>query len=97
MMMDVWYISCSTGCTCCAYEDFDWGFYISEEEANNQANQWREGKDNPLASQYARYGRYRVVKAQAEVLPDGRLIVDRMVYDPIETTGLTAVNGTWRD
>ena len=28
----VWWIECRTGCTCCAYENFDQGFYFNEEE-----------------------------------------------------------------
>jgi hypothetical protein len=76
----VWYIVCSTGCTCCAYENFDQGFYKVREDAGDQVQKWLQGEDNPLASQYARYGRYRVVETQAEILPDGRWIVDGRVY-----------------
>jgi hypothetical protein len=30
--IDVWYIECSTGCTCFSYNDFNHGFYKNEEE-----------------------------------------------------------------
>lgn len=80
--INVWYIACRTGCSCCSYENFNQGFYKTEKEALEVATKWSKGIDNPLASQYAKYGRYRVVKCDAEVLPDGRMIVDEYkVYD----------------
>lgn len=79
--IDVWAISCSTGCTCCSYENFDQGFYKTKEEADNQMFEWLNGNNNPLASQYAKYGRYCVYIEKAEILPDGRMIVDGKVYD----------------
>lgn len=78
--MDVWYIECSTGCSCCSYENFTQGFYTSEESVNEVVGKWRKGEGNPLASQYARYGRYYIVKKEAEILPDGRMIVENRVY-----------------
>ena len=79
-----WYISCSTGCTCCADQNFDYGFYFNKADAEAQAEKWRNGIDNPLASQYAKYGRYSVWEAEAEMLPDGRAIIDGSVFDPEE-------------
>jgi len=78
--IDVWYIECSTGCTCCSYENFDQGFYKNEEDANLIANNYRNGVENPLASQYAKYGHYKVTKAEAELLPDGRIIINDNVF-----------------
>ncbi|XZH79216.1 hypothetical protein ACSW8S_15175 (plasmid) [Clostridium perfringens] len=77
---EVWYICCSTGCTCCSYEDFDQGFYSSEEEAKGIVEKYLKGDGNPLGSQYAKYGKYYVEKAQAELLGDGRMIVNGSVY-----------------
>lgn len=77
---DVWYIDCSTGCSCCAYENFNQGFYTNEEEVNEVVAKWRKGEGNPLASQYAKYGIYYIIKEEAEILPDGRMIVDNKVY-----------------
>lgn len=77
--IDVWYISASTGCSCCSYENFIQGYYKNEEEPNAIVSNWLKGIDNPLASQYAKYGRYSIYKTEAEVLPDGRLIVEEKV------------------
>ena len=70
----VWYIECRTGCSCCADENFDQGFY----------DKWLTGNGNPLASQYARYGRYILHETKAEILPDGRWIVKGKVFDADE-------------
>lgn len=72
----VWYIECCTGCSCCSYENFDQGFYDNPEEPKAIIEKWSKGDGNPLASQYARYGRYHLVEAEAEILPDGRWIVN---------------------
>lgn len=80
----VYWISCSTGCTCCADQNFDYGFYLNREDAEAQAEAWRNGIHNPLASQYAKYGRYHVEEDDAEVLPDGRWIVAGTVFDTDE-------------
>lgn len=80
----VYWISCSTGCTCCSYQNFDYGFYFNREEAEAQAEAWRQGKDNPLRSQYAKYGRYFVQAGEAEVLNDGRWIVEGTVFETAE-------------
>jgi hypothetical protein len=73
---EVFYISCSTGCSCCSDENHSYGFFNTREEADAQVAEWLTGKDNPVASQYAKYGRYYVYPAQAEFLPDGRVVVD---------------------
>lgn len=38
----VYWISCSTGCSCCADQNFDYGFYFNREDAAAQAEAWRE-------------------------------------------------------
>ena len=83
----VWYISCSTGCTCCAHENFDQGVYGNPEVPQGIIDEWRQGNGNPLASQYARYGHYHLCETEAEILPDGRWIVDGTVFDIDEVGG----------
>jgi hypothetical protein len=80
----VWYISCSTGCSCCADQNFDEGFYDNPDEPQALIDQWLAGKGNPLASQYAKYGRYHLHETEAEILPDGRWIVEGTVFDADE-------------
>ena len=80
----VWYIECCTGCSCCADQNFDQGFYDNPEEPQALIDKWLKGDGNPLASQYARYGRYRLCEAEAEILPDGRWIVDSKVFKAYE-------------
>lgn len=71
-----WYIECCTGCSCCASDNFDWGFYDNPEDPQKLIDRWRQGDGNPLCSQYAPYGRYYLNEVEVEVLPDGRWIVD---------------------
>lgn len=80
----VWYIFCSTGCTCCSYENFNQGFYKTKEEAEYIVKEYYKGNGNPLSSQYAEYGRYSIFEEEAELLPDGRIIVDNQVYESFE-------------
>lgn len=78
---DVWYIAASTGCTCCSYENFDQGFYFDEEEPKKIIEEWKKGNGNPLASQFSKYGRYSLHKEEAEILPDGRMIIGDGVFN----------------
>lgn len=78
--INVWYIVCETGCSCCSYENFNQGFYKTEDEPKQIIQKWLRGEENPLASQYAKYGRYTLIKTEAEILPDGRMIVEDKVY-----------------
>ena len=80
----VWWIEAITGCTCCADQNFDQGFYFDEETPTALVERWRRGDGNPLASQFAKYGRYRIRSAEAEILPDGRMIVEGTVFGPNE-------------
>ena len=84
----LWYISCHTGCSCCADENFDQGFYTTIEAAQDVADRWSRGDGNPLASQYAPYGRYYVEEVEAEFLPDGRAIIDGSVFEPDEMNSI---------
>jgi len=74
--MKLYYIECSTGCTCCSNENFTQGFYLTKELADDEVAKYKLGIGNPLASQYAKYGRYRVVEVEAEELEDGRVVVN---------------------
>lgn len=72
----IWSIYCATGCTCCNNENFTHGFYKNKNDAQSQMDEWSQGINNPLASQYAKYGRYSLQEHEAELLGDGRMIVD---------------------
>ena len=87
----IWWIECVTGCTCCAEYNFDQGFYTNPEEPQAIIDRWRRGDGNPLASQYAKYGRYWLREGEAEILPDGRWIVDGSTVfdaDEVENPGV---------
>lgn len=80
----VWWIEATTGCSCCSYQNFNQGFYFNKEEPQAIIDKWSKGIDNPLTSQYAKYGRYYLGEEEAEVLPDGRIIVGDKVFGPEE-------------
>ena len=71
---NVYFVYASTGCSCCNYENHYRGPWRSRDAA--EAMIARYHADRLLASQYARNGRYTVEERQAELLPDGRLIVE---------------------
>lgn len=74
-------ICCKTGCTCCAGDNFHRGFYKDAETALAVVAEYRRGIGYPLASQYARYGIYAVQEHEAELLPDGRVVIDDRVFE----------------
>jgi hypothetical protein len=80
----VWYIECRTGCSCCAYDNFDYGFYDNPETPQALIDKWLVGVGNPLGSQYARYGIYKLHEVEAEILPDGRWIIEDTVFNTNE-------------
>ena len=80
----VWWIEATTGCFCCSYQNFNQGFYFNKEEPQAIIDKWSKGIDNPLASQYAKYGRYYLGEEEAEVLSDGRIIIGDKVFGPEE-------------
>lgn len=43
----VWYIECRTGCSCCADENFDQGFYDNPERPQALIDKWLTGDGNP--------------------------------------------------
>ena len=82
--MKVYLIHCRTGCTCCSNENFLEGPFIEKWHAEEKMEQYRKGIDNPLASQYAKYGSYALIEETAEVLPDGRAIIGNRVFPSMD-------------
>ena len=80
----VYWIEATTGCSCCAYQNFNQGFYFDKDEAQGVIDKWSKGINNPLSSQFAKYGRYYLGEEEAEVLPDGRIIIGDKVFGPEE-------------
>lgn len=77
----VYFVDCSTGCSCCQGEDHERGPFSSRAIAEARAKQYRAAP--LLTSQYAPRGMYLVCERKAEVLPDERLVVDGRVYDKL--------------
>lgn len=75
-----WFIEASTGCSCCSGENFTAGPYATKEDVDAAAQRYHN--DRRLVSRYAPNGRYYVKVATCEVLPDGRVISEGMVWGP---------------
>lgn len=73
-------IECRTGCSCCSGENYHEGFFTDLSEVIRKINDYRSGIGSPLGSQYARYGVYTLREHDAEVLPDGRVIIGDHVF-----------------
>lgn len=71
-------IYCATGCTCCNDENHYRGPYKTREDAQRRIDFFLSPKSDfwPLASQYAKRGRYNIEERNYELLPDGRLIIE---------------------
>lgn len=78
--VEVFAIDCSTGCSCCSDENHSRGFYQTREEVEARIKRFKSGVDNPVASQYARYGCYSIEKYDAEEIDKDRMIVDAHVF-----------------
>jgi hypothetical protein len=75
----VWFLHASTGCSCCREDNFEAGPFKTEADASERAEAYRSSRR--LSSQYSRTGNYTVSDAvDAELLPDGRIIVEDRVY-----------------
>lgn len=76
--MILYVIYCGTGCTCCNSENHYRGPYETREAAQAEIDSYLapDSKFWPLASQYAKRGRYSIEEIAVEALPDGRLIVN---------------------
>jgi len=83
--IEFWGIEARTGCSCCSSENHLRGPYKTEEDAQRRVAHYRDPKNtfHPLASQYARRGAYSIYKYTAEVLPDGRWIVNGSNVIPV--------------
>ena len=71
-------IDCRTGCSCCSSDNHKRGPYTSSSIAEEKVASFRAIP--LLASQYARSGVYDIEECEAEVLPDGRLIINERVF-----------------
>lgn len=82
----LWLIECRTGCTCCSGENHYRGAYRTKEDADRRAASFlsQDSKYWPLASQYAKRGRYSVQNREAEPISGGRFIVDDQVLGEIK-------------
>ena len=75
----VWFISASTGCTCCSSENHYRGPYKTKEDAERRINYYRTSDQKtgywPLASQFSRRGNYSVYEIYCEPISDDRFII----------------------
>lgn len=74
-----YYISGSTGCSCCRNENFISGMIESENDALDRMAGYE--KRGEVRSQYSSTGIYTMYKTEYEVLPDGRIILGRYIFD----------------
>lgn len=73
-----------TGCSCCHDDNYTEGpFTLEEAQAFIDKAIYGDGPP-PIASQYARRGRYDILEIEIEELPDGRIIAYDKVWDPKE-------------
>lgn len=83
-------VHCSTGCSCCSNENHYRGPFPSHEAADVAVEKYRELRI--LASQYSPRGEYRVEEFDCEFLPDGRIIIERTVFDDFSDA---EISRTW--
>lgn len=76
----IWLIEARTGCSCCSFENFYSGPFLTEEDAKEQIAFYSSTKR--LASQFSKTGVYRLEKHEAEQISGGRFIVDDRVWGP---------------
>lgn len=75
-MSAVYVISCSTGCSCCSYENHYRGPYKTKEDAERRIAYYRtDGNFHPVASQYSKRGVYKVKEVDVENISEGRVIL----------------------
>lgn len=92
-MTKAYVVYCSTGCTCCSSDNHYRGPFSSREVAERKCQEYHESKT--LASQYARNGRYSIEEHDAEILPDGRVIVDDTVFEGWADEGYDYIESKW--
>lgn len=71
-------IHCTTGCSCCREDNHYCGPFSDRDIAKYWAKEFHDKKK--LASQYAPNGCYDISEHDAEILPDGRLIIGNTVF-----------------
>ena len=87
-------VYCTTGCSCCSSENHYRGPFSTREAAEAASDGY--SKDKVLASQYARNGQYDIEVHDAEILPDGRVIIDDTVFAGwTEDTGIDYIEAKW--
>lgn len=74
------FIEARTGCSCCSYDNFYMGPFMQASEADELIEKWSKGIDNPLCSQFSKYGNYHRISMEGEALGDGRYIVGNSVW-----------------
>lgn len=82
-MAKLFFVTASTGCTCCRNENSIHGPYSSKEDAKCVAKAMHETQY--VSSQYSTNGEYDLYSADYEELQDGRKIVGRLVFDKEDT------------
>lgn len=91
----VYVIECRTGCSCCANENHHRGVYLTRAEAQARIDRFKRGVDNPVASQYSKYGNYNIEEYSAELLPGGRVIVGHSrVVDADDIVSVNLLDGS---
>ena len=78
----MWLIECRTGCSCCQHENHRRGPYLTREDAEKRIAYFKsdDSKFWPVASQYARRGRYVIEFHEPEILGDDRYIIEDEVF-----------------
>lgn len=64
---------CTTGCSCCSYENHFRGPFSTHEAAEAAIVVFKDKR--LLASQYSKTGHYYIEPRSVEHMPDGRLII----------------------
>ena len=73
-IIKIFTIYCSTGCSCCREDNHYRGPYRTREEAEKAAAGFRAR--SLLSSQFSSTGNYSIEEKDAEILPDGRIIIN---------------------
>lgn len=82
-MNTAYVIECRTGCSCCSYDNHYRGPYKTKEDAENRIKYFMSGDYYPVASQYAKRGRYSIEEVTIEEISGGRFIINdsHVVHD----------------
>ena len=85
---------CTTGCTCYSDENHYIGPYKTKEDAERRVDYFLHGKnaDYPIASQYAKRGRYNVEECTIEEIGNNRSIIDENTVYSNDELGMIEVN-----